>query len=127
MEKRELTCIQCPMGCALTVTIDGEKIEVMGNTCPRGAKYGTKEVTDPTRIVTSTVPVHHGEISRVSVKTEKDIPKDKIFAVMDEIRDVTVDAPVQIGDVILPNAAGTGINIIATKNVAENTMNPSSD
>jgi CxxC motif-containing protein len=118
MEKRELTCIQCPMGCALSVTIDENKIEVTGNSCPRGAKYGAKEVTDPTRIVTSTVPVHHGEISRVSVKTEKDIPKDRIFAVMDEIRDVTVDAPVHIGDVVLSNVAGTGVNIVATKDVA---------
>jgi len=117
MEIRELTCIQCPMGCALTVTIDGDKVSVSGNSCPRGAAYGEKEVTHPTRIVTSSVPVLGGEIARVSVKTESDIPKEKIFSIMDEIRSVKVDAPVHIGDVIISDAAGTGVSVIATKDV----------
>ena len=118
MESINLTCIQCPMGCALTVT-KGEDgtVSVSGNTCPRGEAYGIKEVTAPTRTVTSIVRVIGGEIPMVSVKTASDIPKDKIFDVMKDIRAARVNAPVSIGDVIVENAAGTGVNVIATKNV----------
>lgn len=118
MEKRDLICIGCPMGCPLVVTIDGENITVEGNTCKRGADYGKKEVTNPTRIVTSSVHVAGGEIEMVSCKTQNDIPKGKIFDIMKEIREVTIDAPVAIGDVIIADCAGTGVSVIATKNVA---------
>lgn len=105
------------MGCALTVTIDGGKITVAGNGCPRGAVYGEKEVTHPTRTVTSTVRVEGGEINRLSVKTESDIPKESIFAVMEEIKNKTVKAPVTLGETVIGNAAGTGVDVIATKTV----------
>ena len=117
MTVRELTCIQCPMGCALTVSVDGDKITVTGNTCPRGAVYGEKEVTHPTRTVTSTVPVVCGEIARVSVKTKSDIPKEKIFEVMKEIGKTTLSAPVEIGQVVIPDVASTGVDVVATKTV----------
>ena len=117
METRNLTCIGCPLGCAITVTIEDEAINITGNTCKRGADYAAKEVTHPTRIVTSTVCVEGGSIPMVSVKTEHDIPKEKIMEVMNSIDYVTVKAPVHIGDVILTDAAGTGVNIIATKEV----------
>ena len=115
---RELTCIGCPMGCPLTVTMEaGEVISVTGNTCKRGDIYARKEVTNPTRIVTSTVRVTGGEADMVSVKTKEDIPKGKIFDILDEIKPVVVKAPVKIGDVIVPNVAGTGVDVIATKNI----------
>ena len=117
-EVRELTCINCPLGCALTVTIDGADVTVTGNTCPRGEAYGKKEVTDPTRIVTSTVPVDGGDIARVPVKTASDIPKGKIFDVMESVHAARAKAPVRIGDVIVENAAGTGVNIVAARNVS---------
>ena len=117
MEIRELTCIQCPMGCQLTVTVDDGKVTVTGNTCPRGAIYGEKEVTAPTRTVTSTVIVNGGELARVSVKTASDIPKGKIADVIEAISAVTVSAPVRIGDVILADVAGTGVDMVATRNV----------
>ena len=118
MEKRELICIQCPMGCPLTVTVaDDGAVSVTGNTCPRGAAYGEKEVTHPTRTVTSTVKLDGGTIARVSVKTASDIPKEKIFGVMEEIRAARVAAPVSLGDVIVKDAAGTGVDVIATKSV----------
>ena len=80
MEERKLTCIGCPMGCPLTVVMNGEEVEsVTGNTCKRGAVYARKEVTNPTRIVTSTVRVVGGSINMVSVKTKEDIPKGRIF------------------------------------------------
>lgn len=116
MSVRELTCIGCPMGCALQVEIEnGQVIKVTGNTCKRGEEYGKKECTNPTRIVTSSVKVDGSDISMVSVKTERDIPKGKIFDVVKQLKNVVVKSPVHIGDVILHNVADTGVNIIATK------------
>ena len=116
MEKRELICISCPMGCPLTVELEGgEIVNITGNTCKRGEVYGRKEVTNPTRIVTSTVKVEGGQSDMVSVKTREDIPKDKIFECVKALKGITVKAPVRIGDVILPDVAGTGVDIVATK------------
>ena len=118
MEKKSLICIGCPMGCALSVTLEnGEVTEVTGNTCKRGDIYARKEVTNPTRIVTSTVKVSGGALAMVSVKTKTDIPKGKIFDCVRALKTVCVKAPVHIGDVILENVADTGVDIIATKNV----------
>lgn len=116
--KKELICIGCPMGCMLTVELEnGEVREVAGYTCPKGEQYALKEVTNPTRIVTSTVRVRNGDSSVVSVKTERDIPKDKIRECMAALKGITVEAPVHIGDVILSDVAGLVCNIIATKDV----------
>lgn len=117
MEKRELTCINCPMGCLVTVTLDGGAItSVTGHTCPRGETYARKEVAAPTRIVTSTVRVTGGSRERVSCKTASDIPKDKIADVMRAINSASAEAPVHIGDVLIKDAAGTGTDVIATAN-----------
>lgn len=118
MEKRELTCIGCPLGCAVTVTLeDGQVVSVTGNTCKRGEDYARKEVTHPTRIVTSTVRVSGGSAPMVSVKTQSDIPKSKIFDCVKALKGVTVAAPVHIGDVVAANVAGTGVDVVATKEV----------
>lgn len=119
MATRELTCISCPLGCALRVEINeaGEAVAVSGNTCKRGEEYGKKEVTAPVRMVTSTVRVIGGNAPVVPVRTEVTIPKEKIFDCMEAIRSAEVQAPVKIGDVVIPNAAGTGVNIIAAKAV----------
>ncbi len=118
MEKRELVCIGCPLGCPLTVEIEGtEVVSVTGNTCKRGDVYARKEVTNPTRIVTSSVKVEGGALAAVSVKTKEDIPKGKIFECVTALKDVCVHAPVTIGDLVLADVAGTGVDVIATKNV----------
>ena len=118
METRELTCIGCPMGCLLTVTLDnGEVTEVKGNTCAKGDIYARKEVVNTTRIVTSTVKIEGGDKERVSVKTANDIPKNKIFEVMKDIDAACVKAPVHIGDVLVKDVAGCGVDVIATRNV----------
>ncbi len=116
MSVHELTCIGCPMGCSLRAVMeDGVVTKVTGNTCKRGDIYARKELTNPTRIVTSTVRVKdHG---MVSVKTREDIPKGKIFDVVRELKGVCLTAPVRIGDIVMENAAGTGVPVIATKNV----------
>lgn len=117
MKTRELTCIGCPLGCAVEVEIEenGQIVNVTGNTCKRGDDYARKEVTNPTRIVTSTVRVEGGTSDMVSVKTKTDIPKNKIFACMEGLKGICVKAPVHIGDVIVENIAGTGVDVVATK------------
>ena len=118
MSTVNLICIGCPLGCPLTVEMEGNEVKsVAGNTCPRGDAYAKKELTNPTRIVTSTVRVAGGRLAMVSVKTESDIPKGKIFDCVKALKDVEVTAPVKIGDVIVETVAGTGVNVIATKNV----------
>lgn len=118
MEIKKLTCINCPVGCSLKVEMDGENVIcVSGNTCRRGEIYARKEVTNPTRIVTSTVKVVNGTSGTVSVKIKEDIPKEKIFACVQALKGIEVQAPVHIGDVILENVAGTGVDIVATRNV----------
>lgn len=118
METRNLTCIGCPLGCSLSVQIENEQVvSVSGNTCPRGDAYVRKEVTNPTRIVTSTVRVAGANGGMVSCKTQEDIPKNMIFDVVNALKEVEVDPPVRIGDVLVENVAGTGVNVVATKNV----------
>ena len=115
MEQRELICIGCPLGCMLTVEMEnGEVVNVTGNTCPRGKTYAEKEVTNPTRIVTSTVKVTGGDRPSVSCKTKSDIPKAKIFEVARALKEVVAVAPVSIGDVLAEDIAGTGVAIVAT-------------
>lgn len=118
MEVKNLTCINCPMGCPLAVEMEGgQVIKVSGNTCKRGEVYARKEVTNPTRIVTSTVKVVNGKTDMVSVKTKEDIPKEKIFDCVRALKGVRVEAPVRIGDVVAGNIAGTGVDVAATGNV----------
>lgn len=118
METKNLTCIGCPLGCAIAVEMENNEIlRVSGNTCKRGDIYARNEVTHPTRIVTSTVRVNGGTIPMVSVKTQSDIPKEKIMDIMKCLESISIDAPISIGDIIVEDAAGTSVNIIATKNI----------
>lgn len=118
MEKKTLTCISCPLGCQVTAEISkGEIVSVTGNTCKRGDVYARKELTNPTRIVTSTVEVIGGQSSRLPVKTRTDIPKGKIFDCVLALKELRVKAPLKVGDVVLENVCGTGVDIIATKTI----------
>ncbi|MCH5353831.1 MAG: DUF1667 domain-containing protein [Acutalibacter sp.] len=119
METRELICIGCPLGCPLRVEVNDalEVLSVSGNTCKRGEEYGKREVTAPTRTVTSTVRVLGGKAPVIPVRTATDIPKEKIFDCMEEIRKAAIAAPVKIGDIVIENVAGTGVNLIASKAV----------
>ena len=118
MTQKELTCIRCPIGCSIKVTMEkGKILEIKGNNCHRGEEYARKEVSEPTRIVTSTVEVIDGRLSRVPCKTKGDVPKELVNKVLDELKNVTVEAPISYGDVLVENVAGTGINIVATKTI----------
>ena len=110
--KRTLTCIVCPR-CG-TVTVE-QNMTVTGNGCKRGIDYAIAECTNPTRTVTATVRVANRADTMVSVKTAAPVPKGEMFAVMNKLRNMTVNAPIAIGDVILNDVYGT--QIIATKNI----------
>jgi CxxC motif-containing protein len=110
----ELICIVCPQGCHLKVD-EENGYEVKGNSCPRGAEYGKKELVNPTRVITTTVAIEGGIYRRIPVKTAGDIPKGMIFEIMDEINKVVVKAPIKVGDVIIENVLGTGVNVVSAK------------
>lgn len=111
---KELTCIVCPRGCRLRVD---DEMNVYGNACSRGEKYAVQELTNPTRTVTSSIRVSNRPFTLVSVKTDKPIPKDKMFDVMKEIDKLSVEAPTVIGQIVKENILGLDSNIIITKEI----------
>jgi CxxC motif-containing protein len=106
MEKIEMICINCPLGCNLTVEYEGDDIKVSGNTCPRGAKYAVDELTHPVRTLTTTVAISNRDGKYVAVKTSKPISKSKLFEAMAVINATKAEAPIAIGDVIIENMLG---------------------
>ena len=106
MEKIEMICINCPLGCALTVERDGDNFKVSGNTCPRGEKYAINELTHPVRTLTTTVAVANREGAYLPVKTAKPISKSKLFEAMALVNSTKAVAPVKIGDIIIENMLG---------------------
>jgi len=118
MEGKEMICVSCPKGCRITVqNRDGEIIAITGNDCPKGIKYAEEEFINPRRILPTTVKVVGGELPLVSVKTQKAIPKKILLKAMVEIAEIEVKAPVKIGQVIKDDLMGTGVSLVATRNV----------
>ena len=113
---REMTCIICPMGCRLSVEIDGDSIRVSGNTCKRGEQYAVQEATCPMRTVTSLIAVDGAALPLCPVKTARQVPKARIPEVLAALRKARVQAPVKLGDVLIADVAGTGVDIVATAN-----------
>ena len=112
----KMICINCPKGCEMDVSVEGEKVTVTGHTCPRGEAYAKSEVTNPTRMVTGLVRVA-GMRKPLPVKTKTAIPKGKIDATLFALHQATVQLPVKIGDVVIPDVAGTGVDVVATSNM----------
>ncbi len=120
MDNKEIICIVCPIGCRLTVSKDDAQTHgylIEGNKCARGITYGIKEMTNPTRIIPTTVVIKNAFLSRLPVKSDQPFPKAMIFEFMKVANSVEVEAPVKIGDVIIKNVLGTGINIVATRSM----------
>ena len=113
---KELICITCPKGCHLKVD-EENGYAVTGNACPRGEAYGRAELIHPTRVVTSTVRCTGGSRPRCPVKTSAPVPKAKMFDVISALDAICLQAPVQIGQVVLPDVCGTGADIVVTKNI----------
>jgi len=120
MEKKmiEMTCIVCPIGCNLQVEVeDGAVKKVSGNTCPRGEKYAITEVTAPRRVLTSTVQVTGGHLPLCPVRTKSDIPKGLLFEAMKVVNKLVIEAPVAIGDVLIADICGTGVELVACREI----------
>ena len=118
MEQRKVTCTVCPLGCEISVRMDGGKIlDISGHSCKRGEKYARTEVTDPRRTLTTTMRVRDGKSPLVAVKSEQPLPKDRLLRCMGEINKMVVRAPVRIGDTVIKDILGTGIDIVATEHV----------
>ena len=111
---KELICIVCPKGCHLKVD-EENGFAVTGNGCERGAEYGKKELTDPRRVITSSVRIRGGIYPCCSVKTDAPIPKALIFEAMELLKDVELTSPVKVGDVVVENVLGTGVNFVVTR------------
>ncbi len=117
--KKTLTCIVCPIGCKIDVTLDadGRILDITGNTCRRGYKYAETEFTNPTRTLTSTVRCDSEFDKLLPVRTSAPIPKGKLFDAMKLINQIEVHAPINRGDVVYADFIEPGINLIACKNV----------
>lgn len=111
-----LICIVCPKGCHLNVD-EKNGYTVTGNGCLHGAEYGKKELTNPTRIITSTVKIKGGCHRRCPVKTDKAIPKNMIFAVMKKLNGIELISPVKCGNIVIKDILGSGADLVVTKSM----------
>ena len=113
---KKITCIECPQGCQLEVEVEGGYvIKVTGNKCPKGEPYAKQEIENPMRVLTSTVLTEGLEMKMVAVRTNKPIPKSKLFEAMAEVKKLRLKRPVKVGEIILSDLLGTGADLIAAR------------
>jgi len=118
MEEKKLICIGCPKGCGITIKHTGKIInEITGYSCDNGLKYAKTEFTEPKRIITTTVKLNNGSLPFVPVKTKEAVNKEKIFEVMKVITQLELDSPVKVGDIVMPNIAGTGVDLVCCRSI----------
>ena len=122
MKERTFTCIVCPIGCELTVKYDeneksNEKIEVSGNSCPRGAAYAKSEILHPERTLTGTVRTDSKVFPLCPVKTDRPIPKEKMMEAAKALCDIRVSMPIHRGDILSENFDGLRVNLIAGRTI----------
>ncbi len=114
MEIKKLICVECPMGCNVEVTLDGESIvDITGFTCVRGKNYASSEVVNPLRVITTTIKTLDGKV--VPVKTDMPVPKKDMAKIIEQIKAVKVDGTIKVGQILKENIC-KGANLIATKN-----------
>ena len=121
MEERILNmiCVGCPVGCDIKVTArDKEVLSVEGNTCPRAVEFAKAEVANPTRVFATTVRVSGGKLPVCPVRSRQAVPKNRLFDISREIARLVVPAPLKEGQVILSEACGTGVDIVATRDLS---------
>ena len=123
--EEEIICIMCPLGCRLNVRVkmennEKEVIEMDGHTCKRGQEYAREEVTDPKRILTATCRISSaGRVLRFPVKTDSPIPVDCIPEVLRKLYALSIEEPVEAGEIVLKNVDGRGTNVVSTKSIGE--------
>ena len=118
-ETKIITCIGCPSGCQISVTKTGDEYTVEGNECKRGEKYAIEEFTAPKRILTTTLQVIDGVLPLIPVRSDKTLPKERLFDCMDYLSTLKTPAPIKMGDVLVENILGLDANIIASRDLAK--------
>lgn len=114
---KEMICIVCPVGCHLQVSVEGEDVKVSGNRCPRGEEYAREEILAPKRVVTATCSIEDDLHPRLPVKTDAPLPFEKIDDLLKAIYRLALQPPVKVGDVLIENFGGTGVNLVASRSV----------
>lgn len=115
--KQELTCIVCPRGCLIQLVKEGESYVCSGNQCKRGEVYAIQEVTEPRRMITTTVKIEGSKLTRCPVVSRSAIKKEDIFKMIDVLEKVVIQAPINVNDVVVSNIIGSGIDIIASRSI----------
>ena len=116
---KRLTCIVCPNGCRLTVDKENGEYRVEGHKCKRGIDFAIQEIEDPRRSLCTTVQTTFPDIPRLSVRTDGEIQKKLIVLLMKQLQDVEVNDALEVGDVILRDVFGSGVNVIATASLKQ--------
>lgn len=118
VEKKHFTCVICPIGCEIDVELrDSDVVSMMGNKCKKGKEFVLEELEEPVRILTTTIRINGAKWAMLPVRTDKPIPKRLLFGVMKELANIELQAPVKMSDTIVGDIAGTGANIVATRNM----------
>lgn len=117
IDMKEMTCIVCPNGCKLEVTINEDQIMVQGNLCPKGEHFAVTELRNPMRTISSTVATIFPAVPALPVRVSGEIPKEEIFHVMEAIHQVVIDRVVERNTVIIQNVCNLGVDVIATSNI----------
>lgn len=114
--KKELTCIECPVGCSLSVDVENCRVvEVQGNKCPKGQAYAVSEIENPTRVLTSSVPTRGLALKMVPVRTDKPIPKERLVEAMATVQRLRIRKNVRAGDILIRNFLNLNVNLISTR------------
>jgi CxxC motif-containing protein len=115
---RNITCIECPVGCSLRVDIENCRVvKVEGHKCPKGEKYAVSEVENPVRVLASSVLAQGLSVKMIPVKTDTPIPKERMMEAMAEIKKIRVNEPVGVGDTIKEDLLGLGVRLVVTRSV----------
>lgn len=116
----ELTCVICPNGCRITVTENpGQPLQIKGATCKRGTEYAGQEYREPKRMLITTMRIEHGTVPLVPVRSNKELPKERIFEAVQHVSKIGVRAPIKMGTVLVPNLLNLGVDVIASRDVRE--------
>lgn len=121
MREEKITCIVCPRACTITLTIDskGRIINIIGYGCNRGKIFAKEEITNPKRIITTTIRIENGLWKMLPVRTVSHVPKQKQFEILKEIHKIIIKAPVKMNQIIIRNVSNTGVDVIAERDMSK--------
>lgn len=124
VKKKHFTCVICPVGCEVDVELqDGNVVSMEGNKCAKAEEFVLQELKEPMRILTTTVRIKGAKWAMLPVRTDKAIPKRLFFQVMTDLASMELKAPVKVSDIIVKDIAGSGVNIVATRNMKRDEKN----